>query len=370
MERLIRARTHITVIASESLKNVRESGKSRCHGANSRRVPLAGAEIRATTIRHRLAGACAGRASPLMREPATPRAPQRLRAQGQAARRKSQAVPPLPFQRVPRTRVALPFARAPQLRQPGLSGAWWWDLEIERGSCGSVGFAGRSRAFFRRRHRLDPGAVGKRGRIDALPSTRPTRSGNPESRTVLRKESIAARWPSAAFSHAVVAARTAVGRLSCTFFVTAMAKAPERPRPPAPVALVGRIREILESARTSVVRTVNTTQVVTNWMIGREIVEAEQRGRSRAEYGARLLAGLSAQLTRELGRGWSVDNLEAFRQFYLQYPQLISETVSRISGSAGRSNSETPSRNSAPIEDPEAVPEPQKVCTPNSYGVW
>jgi hypothetical protein len=99
--------------------------------------------------------------------------------------------------------------------------------------------------------------------------------------------------------------------------------------PVAPAALVGRIREILEAARAGVARTVNTTQVVANWLISREIVEAAQRGRTRADYGVRLLAELSARLTAELGRGWSVDNLEAFRQFYLLYPRLISETVSR-----------------------------------------
>ena len=54
-----------------------------------------------------------------------------------------------------------------------------------------------------------------------------------------------------------------------------------------------RIREILESARTGVARTVNTTQVVANWLVGREIVEEEQRGKKRAGYGERLLAANS-----------------------------------------------------------------------------
>ena len=49
--------------------------------------------------------------------------------------------------------------------------------------------------------------------------------------------------------------------------------------------LYGRVREILEAARAGVVRTVNTTQVVANWLIGREIVEQEQQGWHRAEYG-------------------------------------------------------------------------------------
>ncbi len=90
-----------------------------------------------------------------------------------------------------------------------------------------------------------------------------------------------------------------------------------------------RVSEILESARANVARTVNTTQVVANWLIGREIVEEEQAGRRRAGYGARLLAELSARLAQGYGRGYSVDNLEAFRQFYIDYPSLISETASR-----------------------------------------
>ena len=111
-----------------------------------------------------------------------------------------------------------------------------------------------------------------------------------------------------------------------------------------PAALYGRIRDILQAARANIVRTVNTTQVVANWLIGREIVEAEQKGQQRADYGAQLLAGLSARLTQDFGRGWSVDNLEAFRQFYLFYPRLISETVSRQS--KGAVISETLSRKS------------------------
>ena len=95
--------------------------------------------------------------------------------------------------------------------------------------------------------------------------------------------------------------------------------------------LYHRIRDILESARANIVRTVNTTQVVANWLIGREIVEEEQKGLRRAAYGSAALADLSKHLGQEFGRGYSVDNLEAFRQFYLDYPKLISETASRNS---------------------------------------
>jgi hypothetical protein len=89
-----------------------------------------------------------------------------------------------------------------------------------------------------------------------------------------------------------------------------------------PTSFYRRVREILESARAGVARTVNTTQVMTNWLIGREIVEEEQRGKKRADYGARLIADLSARLQADFGRGYSVKNLELFRSFYRVYPNL------------------------------------------------
>jgi len=89
-----------------------------------------------------------------------------------------------------------------------------------------------------------------------------------------------------------------------------------------------RIREILESARGQVARTVNTTQVVSNWLIGREIVEEEQQGKKRAGYGEALIAELSAQLRENFGRGYSVDNLESFRKFFLLFPDLLHQAIS------------------------------------------
>jgi hypothetical protein len=96
-----------------------------------------------------------------------------------------------------------------------------------------------------------------------------------------------------------------------------------------------RIRQILESARSSVARTVNTTQVIANWLIGREIVEEVQKGRRRAEYAQQLLPELSVRLTADYGRGYSVDNLEFFRLFFLEYKSLLgsekSDALRRIS---------------------------------------
>jgi predicted nuclease of restriction endonuclease-like (RecB) superfamily len=86
-----------------------------------------------------------------------------------------------------------------------------------------------------------------------------------------------------------------------------------------------RIREILESAKAGVARTVNTTQVVANWLIGREIVEGEQHGRKRAGYGDALLLEISQKLSKDFNKGWSVRQLEYCRAFYLNYPVLLGD---------------------------------------------
>lgn len=95
-----------------------------------------------------------------------------------------------------------------------------------------------------------------------------------------------------------------------------------------PPPIYKRIRQILDSARSNVARSVNTTQVVANWLIGQEIVEEEQRGKKRAEYGTRLIADLSVRLNEDYGKGYSVNNLEHFRDFYLTYPELIEGRIS------------------------------------------
>jgi predicted nuclease of restriction endonuclease-like (RecB) superfamily len=108
--------------------------------------------------------------------------------------------------------------------------------------------------------------------------------------------------------------------------------------------LYHRIREILESARAGVARTVNTTQVVANWLIGRAIVEDEQAGKRRARYGAEQLRELAARLRADFGSGYGVDNLELFRRFYLEYPLLLSGE-----------NSDAVRRNSGLLDNSDAV---------------
>ena len=106
-------------------------------------------------------------------------------------------------------------------------------------------------------------------------------------------------------------------------------------------ALYGRVREILAAARTGIARTVNTTQVMANWLIGREIVEEEQRGRRRAGYGTALLVELAERLRVDFGAGYGVDNLELFRRFYLEYPQLRAEAAPETISDAPRRKSAT-----------------------------
>lgn len=89
--------------------------------------------------------------------------------------------------------------------------------------------------------------------------------------------------------------------------------------PTKPDDVFSRIVSIIEQARSSVVRTVNVEMVKAYWLIGREIVEEEQFGESRAEYGEQLITVLSYQLTERYGRGFSTTNLKYCRQFYLTY---------------------------------------------------
>ncbi len=92
-----------------------------------------------------------------------------------------------------------------------------------------------------------------------------------------------------------------------------------------PAHLHDRVREIIESARAGAARSVNTAQVVSNWLIGREIVEEEQKGRQRAAYGERLIRMLADRLREEYRSGYGLTNLKSFRQFYLVYEGLLGQ---------------------------------------------
>ena len=84
--------------------------------------------------------------------------------------------------------------------------------------------------------------------------------------------------------------------------------------------LLDSIRTLLVDGRKQVATAVNTAMVQTYWQIGRLIVEDEQQGESRAEYGKQVLKSLSASLTAEFGKGFDARNLRNMRSFYLAFP--------------------------------------------------
>lgn len=83
--------------------------------------------------------------------------------------------------------------------------------------------------------------------------------------------------------------------------------------------LFGRIAELLSDARKFAVVSVNKAIVLTYYEVGRLIIEDEQKGKERAEYGKSVLKELSTKLTKEFGKGYSVYNLERMRKFYSVY---------------------------------------------------
>ena len=92
------------------------------------------------------------------------------------------------------------------------------------------------------------------------------------------------------------------------------------------------VAQVIEEARRAAARSVNAVMTATYWLVGRRIVEQEQEGKARADYGEALLERLSTDLSARFGRGFSVDNLETMRLFFQTYPD------------PGPERSETPSR--------------------------
>lgn len=91
--------------------------------------------------------------------------------------------------------------------------------------------------------------------------------------------------------------------------------------------LLQNISSLLDNARKKVAVVVNQTIVLTYYEIGRMIVEDEQNGENRAEYGKAVLKDLSLLLTEKFGKGFSVENLDRMRFFYKTYSEQISSTL-------------------------------------------
>ncbi|MEA5456973.1 PDDEXK nuclease domain-containing protein [Sinomonas sp. JGH33] len=116
---------------------------------------------------------------------------------------------------------------------------------------------------------------------------------------------------------------------------------------PAPIdgydAVLTDVVELLERARAAAARSVNAVMTVTYWQVGRRIVEDEQAGQARAAYGEALLKRLAADLTKRFGRGFSRQNLQQMRQFYLAWPpDQICQTPSGKSLAAPTDPARTP----------------------------
>ena len=92
------------------------------------------------------------------------------------------------------------------------------------------------------------------------------------------------------------------------------------------VNFCNKVVDLLKEARKSIVQTVNKTMVVTYFEIGKLIIEEEQNGKERAEYGKQIIKELSARLSIEFGKGFSITNLKQMRTFYLTYSK--GQTVS------------------------------------------
>ena len=100
-------------------------------------------------------------------------------------------------------------------------------------------------------------------------------------------------------------------------------------------AVFWAVSKIIDAARESAVRSVNAAMTAAYWLIGRRIVEFEQSGEERAEYGAALIERLAEDLTGRFDRGFSRQNVQNMRLFYLSYPiEKIRQTPSGISEAA------------------------------------
>lgn len=87
------------------------------------------------------------------------------------------------------------------------------------------------------------------------------------------------------------------------------------------IPFVEEIREILLQARHKAYAATKLLMVEAYWKVGQRIVEEEQQGSERAEYGAQLIQNLTSALGDDFGRGVSAANLRNFRQFYLTFPE-------------------------------------------------
>jgi hypothetical protein len=115
-------------------------------------------------------------------------------------------------------------------------------------------------------------------------------------------------------------------------------------------SLLKQIRQLVEQARHNVARSINTDLLLTYWNVGRLIVEYEQAGNIRAEYGKQLLVDLSKSLTNDIGKGFSRSNLQMMRLFYIRFELTESSIRQTLSGKFKITKSQTASGKSNTVQ--------------------
>lgn len=86
---------------------------------------------------------------------------------------------------------------------------------------------------------------------------------------------------------------------------------------------IHEIKQIVTEARQKAYTAINSAMVEAYWQMGKRIVEEEQQGKERADYGAQLIKELSMELTKEFGKGFSIGSLYYYRQFYNTFPEIF-----------------------------------------------
>ena len=108
------------------------------------------------------------------------------------------------------------------------------------------------------------------------------------------------------------------------------------------------IVELLEDARRLASRSVNTIMTAAYWEIGRRIVEIEQKGKGKADYGEQVVDRLSEDLTACMGRGLGCRNLFQMRAFYLAYSEIVQTPSAQLEGAPGHDTTQRQGLKSLP----------------------
>ena len=103
-------------------------------------------------------------------------------------------------------------------------------------------------------------------------------------------------------------------------------------------SILGDISDVIDEARRSATRSVNSIMTAAYWLIGRQVVESEQEGAERAAYGQELMARLSQDLTSRYGRGFRKSNLFLMRAFYLEYAKIFQTPSGKSAKPSCKSN--------------------------------